>query len=115
MGWKLVRDKNEAWCRANGVSGQWRTSPDPASALCRKLFEEAAEYAEQHDPAELYDLLDVVQALIGLTDPDESAAWAHDRKVARFGRFDEFIEWTPVPAGARDWSSTAAGTETTDA
>ena len=116
MGWKLVRDRNENWCRANGVSGQWRTSPDPAAALRRKLIEEAAEYAEQHDPAELYDLLDVVQALIDLADPDESAAMAHDRKVARFGRFDEFIEWSPVPAGFADWSAdaapAAAGTET---
>ena len=33
MGWKLVRDKNEEWCRAHGVSGQWRVSPDRAASL----------------------------------------------------------------------------------
>lgn len=70
MGWKLVRDRNEEWCRANGVSGQWRTSPDPVAALRRKIFEEAAEYAEQCDANELYDLLDVTQALASLDVPD---------------------------------------------
>jgi predicted house-cleaning noncanonical NTP pyrophosphatase (MazG superfamily) len=103
VGFKLVRDRNEEWCRAHGVSGQWRVSPDPAAALRRKLLEEALEYAEHDDPAELYDVLDVVQALIDLADPDETAAMAHDRKVAKFGRFDKFIEWSPVPEEANDW------------
>jgi hypothetical protein len=70
MSFKIVRDRNEAWCRANGVSGQWRTSPDPLSALLRKLFEELGEYAEAGDPAELYDLSDVLERLLVLTDPD---------------------------------------------
>ncbi len=104
MGWKLVRDKNEEWCRAHGVSGQWRLSPDPASALLRKTFEEAAEYAEGRDPAELYDLMDVVEALIGVRDPDGKYGEAHRAKVKAMGGFTRFIEWTPVPAGARDWS-----------
>lgn len=104
MGWKLVRDRNEAWCRANGVSGQWRTSPDPAAALRRKAGEEYLEHIEGNDPAELYDLLDVVQELIGLKDPDGRFAAAHEVKVAEMGGFSRFIEWTPVPAGAQDWS-----------
>jgi predicted house-cleaning noncanonical NTP pyrophosphatase (MazG superfamily) len=61
MGWKIVRDNNEAWCRAHGVSGQWRVSPDPLPALLRKLYEEAGEYAEAWDVAELYDLADVLE------------------------------------------------------
>lgn len=107
--WKLVRDLNEDFCRANGVSGQWRTSPDPASALLRKIFEEAGEYAEHRDPGELYDLLDVVQTLIDLTDSDLEAHYAHQAKVARMGGFVDLVEWNPVPpaeplaaAGPRD-------------
>lgn len=100
MGWKLVRDRNEEWCRANGVSGQWRTSPDPQSALVRKIFEEAGEYAEARDPAELYDLLDVVQALIVLDDPGGDLAAAHRAKAEEMGSFSLFAEWCPVPAAA---------------
>jgi predicted house-cleaning noncanonical NTP pyrophosphatase (MazG superfamily) len=103
VGWKLVRDHNKKWCRANGVSGQWRTAPDPSSALFRKIFEEAAEYAEQRDPAELYDLLDVVQALIGLEDPLGDLATVHRAKIAELGSFGNFTEWTPVPASQTDW------------
>jgi hypothetical protein len=72
MSFKMVRDRNEAWCRANGVPGQWRTSPDPLAALLRKLFEELGEYAEAWDPAELYDLSDLLERLLVLTDPDGS-------------------------------------------
>lgn len=72
MGSKIVRDNNEAWCRAHGVPGQWRTSPDPAAALLKKLFEELGEYAEAWDPAELYDLADVLEQLLTLTDPGGS-------------------------------------------
>ena len=98
MGWKLVRDLNEAWCRPHGVSGQWRTSPDPRAALRRKIFEEAGEYAEHGDPAELYDLLNVVQALIDMEDPDGTLNAQHAAKVALLGGFTQFVEWTPVPA-----------------
>jgi hypothetical protein len=72
MGWKIVRDGNEAWCRDHGVSGQWRPSPDPLSALLKKLFEELGEYAEAWDPGELYDLADVLEPLLTLTDPGGS-------------------------------------------
>ena len=103
MGWKLVRDKNEKWCRAHGISGQWRTSPSPVDALRRKIFEEVGEYTEIHDPAELYDLLDVVLMLIELEDPDGEARRVHSAKIAELGGFGRFIEWTPVPASAQDW------------
>ena len=103
MGWKLVRDRNEEWCRANGVSGQWRTALYPRSALLRKIFEEAGEYAEHRNPAELYDLLDVVQAAIGLADPDGRFAAAHEAKITEMGGFSHFTEWTPVPASSADW------------
>lgn len=53
MGWKMVRDGNEAWCRDHGVSGQWRTSPGPAASLRRKIFEEAGD--EPDLTAELAD------------------------------------------------------------
>ena len=109
MGFKLVRDKNEQWCRAHGVSGQWRTAPDPRNALLRKTFEEAGEYAEALDPAELYDLLDVVQAAIGLADPDGRFAAAHAAKVAEMGGFTRFVEWCPVPAEFTDWSPSPSG------
>jgi|HubBroStandDraft_6_1064221.scaffolds.fasta_scaffold421555_4 predicted house-cleaning noncanonical NTP pyrophosphatase (MazG superfamily) len=104
MGWKLVRDNNEAWCRANGVSGQWRTSPDPAAALRRKAGEEYLELIEAGDPAELYDLLDVVQAAIVRADPDGRFAEVHRAKVAVMGGFGRCVEWSPVPAGFKDWS-----------
>ena len=104
MGWKLVRDRNEEWCRANGVSGQWRSAPDPAAALRRKIGEEYLEYTEDNDPAELYDLLDAVQALIALRDPDGRFAAVRDAKVREMGGFGQHAEWNPVPAEFKDWS-----------
>jgi predicted house-cleaning noncanonical NTP pyrophosphatase (MazG superfamily) len=104
MGWKIVRDKNEAWCRAHGLSGQWRRSPNPIGALAKKIGEEYGEYVGDGDAGELYDLLDVVERLIGLRDPDGAVALEHKRKVAELGAFDDLIEWTPVPP-----SDTASG------
>jgi predicted house-cleaning noncanonical NTP pyrophosphatase (MazG superfamily) len=97
MGWKIVRDRNEAWCRANGVSGQWRKSTTPVAGLTRKLFEEAAEFAENGDPGELYDLQDVLRALLARVDPVGDGWRTHAAKVALHGGFDEAIEWCPVP------------------
>jgi predicted house-cleaning noncanonical NTP pyrophosphatase (MazG superfamily) len=106
MGWKLVRDNNEAACRERGISGQWRISPDPPGALAGKVLEEFREYAFEQpghrDPAELYDLLDVVQALIGLEDPLGEFAALHRAKVEEMGGFTKFIEWCPVPGAADD-------------
>jgi predicted house-cleaning noncanonical NTP pyrophosphatase (MazG superfamily) len=102
MGWKLVRDRNEEYCRAHGVSGEWRTSPDPRSALLKKIFEEAGEYAERRDPAELYDLIDVVRSLIRLEDPTGEVSAGHHAKVADMGGFARLIEWCPVPGAADD-------------
>ena len=65
MGWKIVRDGNEDWCREHGVSGTWRTSADPVRGLARKLTEEAAEFGEALDPAELYDLLEQLLLVLG--------------------------------------------------
>ena len=98
MGWKIVRDRNEEWCRAHGVSGQWRTSPDPVAALRKKIFEEAGEYAEHRDVAELFDLRDVVDRLIALADPQGAVEQAHADKITDMGLFERLIEWCPVPA-----------------
>lgn len=97
MGFKLVRDQQPDRCRANGVSGQWREAPDPVRALRGKIGEEYGEYAAEGDPAELFDLLDVVARLIQLADPDGVAAAAHAAKVKEMGGFEDLIEWCPVP------------------
>lgn len=99
MGWKIVRD-NDAQLRLVGVSGQWRPSADPIGGLTKKLFEEASEFAETHDPGELYDLLDVVKELTDRLDPYSEYRAAHGHKVAERGYFTKAIEWTPIPARA---------------
>jgi predicted house-cleaning noncanonical NTP pyrophosphatase (MazG superfamily) len=98
MGWKIVRNGNEAWSRDHGVSGQWRVSADPVAALTKKLFEEAGEYTEHGSPDELYDLLDVVEELIRLKDPDGRALSRHTAKTRLQGEFSEHVEWNPVPS-----------------
>lgn len=102
MSWKIVRDKNRAWCLAHGVSGQWRASPDPIAALTRKIAEEYGEFAEAGDPGELYDLLDVAERLVSLIDPDLEAWEKHKAKQREMGEFEELIEWTPVPEETRE-------------
>ena len=97
MGWKVVRDNNPAICAQHGVSGSWRVSKDPIRGLTRKLFEEAAEFAEYFDPGELYDLRDVLNELIMLTDPDGVARAEHVKKIARNGLFATHLEWHPHP------------------
>lgn len=97
MGWKIVRDGNEKWCREHGVSGTWRTATDPVRGLARKLIEEACEYNEALDPGELYDLQDVLAELIRLVDPDLKYLEAHQGKIAVFGTFGNHTEWTPMP------------------
>jgi predicted house-cleaning noncanonical NTP pyrophosphatase (MazG superfamily) len=97
MGWKMVRDKQKEYCLSHGVSGQWRTSPDAVGALTAKLGEEYGEFAESRDPAELYDLLDVLNELIMVMDFNLDHLDAHEAKVARLGTFSMHLEWNPVP------------------
>ena len=106
MGWKLVRDGNEAWCHANGVSGTWRKA-DPKelkTALARKLIEEAIEYAEDNDISELFDVRDVLDALFAMLPAGalHEANIAHERKVADYGYFSDGIMWCPVPNAQGD-------------
>ena len=105
MSWKMVRDHTEAVAIRQGVSGRWRKCRTPISSLTKKLFEEAGEYVENMDAAELYDLLDVLTALIPLADPDGKAAAEHDKKLLEMGGFSLLIEWSPVPASRKDLTS----------
>lgn len=95
--WKIVRDFNKKWCQEHGVSGSWRTSPNPVRGLARKLIEESGEFGEELDPGELFDLRDVLNELIALCDPVRVYEDAHRDKTAVFGEFSDHMEWTPVP------------------
>jgi len=99
MGEKMVRDKNEAFCRAHGVSGTWRTAGrgEAIRALGRKLTEEALEFLENEDPAELFDVGDVLDELLRLTSPGPGLVAAHNAKVAEHGRFRQHVMWSPMP------------------
>lgn len=97
MGYKIVRDFQREFCEKNGISGSWRVSEHPVNGLTKKLFEEAGEFAEHHDPSELYDLRDVLNELIYLTDPLHEHREAHADKVNRMGKFTRHLEWSPNP------------------
>src|SRR5262245_55225472 len=123
MGWKIVRDRQPGWCLRNGVSGQWRGSRDPGgapgekggaavredggrdqargrdgvAALGKKIGEEYGEYVGDDQVDELYDLRDVIDRLIELSDPDGTGAKEHADKVAELGGFTDLTEWCPVP------------------
>lgn len=101
MGWKIVRDKDPEVCPKMGVSGQWRPSANPIGGLTKKLSEEVGEFTEARDPAELYDLFDVVNELIRRLDPDGRHFNDYMDKVAERGRFKKAIEWCPVPHEGR--------------
>jgi hypothetical protein len=60
------------------------------------------QIAIRHASGGLRDVLDALQMLIGLKDPDGVFARAHEVKVAELGGFGTFIEWTPVPEGMQD-------------
>lgn len=77
MGSKIVRNNNEEWCHKHGVSGTWHTSRQPVGPLTRKVGEELQEFVEENDPAELFDLADVLRALLFLVDRDGHRA-AHE-------------------------------------
>lgn len=96
MGWKMVRDLHQQVFEGK-VSGQWRTSPDPVSSLVKKLGEEYSELAEDRNPAELYDIQDVLVELIRLLDPDGKAMKKHRTKVLHLGIFMNHVEWHPDP------------------
>lgn len=99
MGYKIVRDNAPEVCPKYGISGVWRPSADPIAGLTKKLFEEAAEFAESKDPAELWDLYDVLTELMVRTGADEEAErLMHLAKLEESGGFTKAIEWTPVPA-----------------
>lgn len=104
MGYKIVRDRQQEWAVKHGVSGRWRVAENPVRSLARKLIEESAEYMENHDPAELLDLYDVLSALIHLHDgPELDAAYErHALKVKQLGLFSDHIEWSPVPLESAD-------------
>lgn len=96
MGYKMVRDNHQK-ILAEHISGEWRTAPDPVSSLVKKLGEEYSELAEDRNPAELYDIEDVLDELMVLLDPHGEAARKHDIKAARMGRFGSHLEWHPNP------------------
>jgi len=96
MGWKLVRNSNQKHLQ-EFISGEWRVSPDPIGALVKKLGEEYGEFAEDRDPGELYDVLDVLKELVHLLDEHGEASRVHERKLARMGDFSDHIEWHPNP------------------
>ena len=96
MGWKLVRDRNQEHLEGR-VSGQWRVNPDRIGPLVRKLGEEYGEFTEARDPAELYDLLDVVEELIVQLDRDGQHEERHAAKVKLMGGFTRSLEWHPNP------------------
>ena len=96
MGWKIVRDNHQK-ILGERISGCWRASLDPVSSLVKKLGEEYSELAENRDPAELYDIWDVLNELAELLDPDAEAARKHEVKRERMGGFSEHLEWHPNP------------------
>jgi predicted house-cleaning noncanonical NTP pyrophosphatase (MazG superfamily) len=96
MGWKIVRDLHQERLE-DQISGQWRTAPDPVSALVKKIGEEYGEFCEDYHPSELFDLFDVLQELICLMDPDGKFQAEHQDKVRRLGYFTRHVLWHPNP------------------
>jgi hypothetical protein len=45
----------------------------------------------------MHDLLDVVRALIALTDPGDYYAVRHAAKTGALGGFTTMTQWNPVP------------------
>jgi predicted house-cleaning noncanonical NTP pyrophosphatase (MazG superfamily) len=97
MSYKMVRDNHQEILQG-AISGTWRTSPDPVTSLITKLGEEYGEFAGTRDPAEIYDMLDALDELIALLDPDETAAKTHQVKLDRMGDFSGHLEWHPNPS-----------------
>jgi hypothetical protein len=102
VGYKIVRDWHKERV-GDIISGTWRISPDPISALIKKLGEEYSELAENRDPAELYDIQDVLDELMVQLDPQGKYGEEHDIKVTNVGLFARHVEWQPLPQGDRTW------------
>ena len=102
----MVRDRHKEQLEGH-ISGEWRTAPDPVSSLTAKLGEEYGEFAEDRDPAELYDLLDVIMELRAVLDPLRGYRDAHLRKKERLGSFSSHLEWNPLPG--LSWEDLDAG------
>lgn len=98
MGWKIVRNGQQEWNERHGVSGQYRTCPDPVAGLTLKLSEEVAEFAENRDLGKLWDAVDVLFELRELCDPIGDAWYAHRKKIRNVGDFSSHAEWNPDPA-----------------
>lgn len=112
MGYKMVRD-NHRHLLEGTVSGKWRTSPDPVSALVKKIGEEYSELAEDRSPGELYDMQDALEELIRLMDPTGKYLDEHKAKVEIAGRFRQHLEWHSLPQGDVTWPQYVNG-ETRD-
>jgi hypothetical protein len=64
--------------------------PDLLSAL--------GKWADTHNIVALYHARDHVSRLLAEADPYSDALAKHSAKVAEMGRFEDLIEWNPVPA-----------------
>jgi predicted house-cleaning noncanonical NTP pyrophosphatase (MazG superfamily) len=105
MSFKMVRDRHQEILQ-DKISGQWRISPDPVSSLLKKLGEEYGELIGERNPAELYDVLDVLDELISLMDPGLALGLAHQDKLDRFGDFSSHLEWHPF--SDLSWENTSS-------
>lgn len=104
---KLVRDRVPELIRRNGGEAQTSRLSDQefATALARKLVEEAEEFATTPSSEELADVLEVVHALAGQTgiSVDELEA-VRRAKAAERGGFDKrlLLEWVSYQDGRDD-------------
>ena len=118
---KLVRDDVPDAVRADGETPVVRRVDGEAyeRSLAAKLVEEAAEFREGRDPAELADVLEVVEALLDATDR-EAVERLRAGKAAERGRFADGVVLERVvhaPEGgadAADEGGSDAGAATAD-
>lgn len=100
---KLVRDRIPDVVRADGETPIVRPVDDDEYEryLAAKLIEEAGEFREARDPAELADVIEVVEALLAATDRDEVERLRAE-KAAERGRFDDGVVLERVVGGDAD-------------
>ncbi len=89
---KLVRDGIPAILDKKGIPYEKRIASDAEyrTELIKKLVEEAAEFAEQGDPEELADVLEVIEALRKLPEYVDAETLRLVKREER-GGFDERI------------------------